>query len=83
MASDLHTTKAGDMKLPPKRPLTHIDGRAMSIGGARALLKQNPPGQGILNMHVEGMYEAPFYIEWLLERLAKAQPKRRKRRSSR
>ena len=80
MSDRTETTERETTKAPPKRPLTHIDGRAMSITGARALLKKNPPGQGVLHMHVEGMYEAPFYIEWLLDRLAKAQPKRRRKR---
>jgi len=65
------------MTEPPARPLTAIDGKPMTIDGARDLLRLNPPGQGIMHMHVEGMYEAPFYIEWLLDRLAeKSKPKR-------
>ena len=31
-------TESEPTRAPPKRPLTHIDGRAMSITGARAAL---------------------------------------------
>jgi len=66
---------------PPARPLTHIGEKPMTIDGARELLRLNPPGQGVMYMHIAGMYAAPFYIEWLLDRIAEmAKPKRKRRK---
>jgi hypothetical protein len=60
----------------PTRPIMEINGEPITIERIRAHLARNEPGQGVLHMHIEEMYLAPFYIEWLLDRLAEAQQPR-------
>ena len=36
-------------------------------------LKINPPGQGILHAQIDFLYNAPFYLRYLLDRLEKSE----------
>ncbi|MDP3771885.1 MAG: hypothetical protein Q8Q94_00730 [bacterium] len=36
-------------------------------------LKHNPPSQGIMNIHIDFTYNAPFYLTFLLDRLDHAE----------
>ena len=49
------------------------DGTPITLDMIRECIKKNPPGQGVLHMHIEEMFVAPFYIAYLLERLERAE----------
>ena len=66
----------------PARPIVEIDGKPITIEMIRASLASSEPGQGCMNMHIEDIYAYPFYCEWLLDRLAKAQKPRRRKKST-
>jgi len=77
------TEKVTPRKKRPTRPILSVDGDPITIEKIRASLARTEPGQGIWNMEIDDIYAAPFYLEWLLDRLEEAtKPKRRKKPSS-
>ena len=55
------------------------DGEVPTLDMIKGDLKHNPPGQGTLEMHIEFVYNAPFYLTFLLDRLDHAERLARRR----
>jgi hypothetical protein len=51
-----------------------------TLESIRRELVSSPPGQGVMGMHIEDMYNAPFNTVFLLVQLERAQMPKRKRR---
>ena len=49
------------------------DGETPTLEMIKDDLAQNPPGQDVMNIHIQFAYNAPSYIAYLLNRLERAE----------
>jgi hypothetical protein len=55
-----------------------IEEEMITMEGIRAGLAENPPGQGAFGQHIEFIYDAPFFVSFLLDALNVPARKRKK-----
>lgn len=55
------------------------EGEVPTMKMIRESLKQNPPGQGFMDIQLDFAYNVPYFLNHVLDRLKKAEARARRR----